>query len=166
MKNKHIDRVSTIYGTIDQVRIDSETGRSFIKVRLDNGSLIGGIINQAALPKQVDLTKIDYRLMKFDQSSEAAIQAGHEYAAVIGSPENRFISTKDHGNFITGPTTFTSHPESIRLGGVFRINGLHTSTMASSIVTPMPLLILDIPGQNIISILNETFKDFKTILGI
>jgi hypothetical protein len=76
------------------------------------------------------------------------------------------VSTKKYGNFIVGPTTFTAHPESVRIGGIFRFNGLLTSTVPSTIVSPVSTLILDIPGENLIKILNSTFEEFKTILAL
>lgn len=170
MKNLKDDLTTqkTFFGKIEDVKLDYKSGMAYVTVRLPDGSLLGGEYNseEEDISQNVDLTQLDYKVLKLLSTSEAAIQAGDEVAAVIGSPKYRLVSTKKYGNFIVGPTTFTAHPESVRIGGVFRFNGLLTSTIPSTIISPVSTLILDIPGENMIKILNSTFEEFKSILGI
>lgn len=157
----------TFFGKINDIRIDKETGMAFVTVRLSDGSLLGGFRStNEDLSKNVDLSEIDYKVLKLLPSSEAALVLTDESVSLLGSVGYRIVSTKRYGNFIVGPTTFTAHPESVRIGGVFRFNGLLTSTVPSTIVTPVSTLILDIPGENLIRVLNSTFDEFRSILGL
>ena len=76
----------------------------------------------------------------------------------------RVVSAADYGNFIIGPTTFSSHPENIRIGNVFRLNGLLTSTMASTIVTPIPVLVFDNPIQDSIKNAVSLTKEYSQFI--
>lgn len=95
------------------------------------------------------------KIFKNNQDSDSYIKLGDEEVILSGDSYNRFMSTKEHGNFIIGPTIFTTHPENIKFGGVFRINGLNTSTMASTIITPIPMLEFEYPAQNLLNDIND-----------
>lgn len=155
------------YGTVNDIVIDEETGIAYVTVKLPDGTLLGGIrAKEDATEHPIDISQIDYKLLKHTDSSTSAVQVGEEQISMLGSEKHRFVTTKRYGNFIVGPTTFTAHPESVRIGGVFRFNGLMTSTMPSTIVTPISTLILDLPGKNLIKELKSILSEYKTILGL
>lgn len=155
------------YGTVNDIVIDEKTGIAYVTVKLPDGTLLGGIRpKEDPTDKPVDISQINYKLLKHTDGSTSAVQVGEEQISIVGSEKHRFVSTKRYGNFIVGPTTFTAHPESVRIGGVFRFNGLLTSTMPSTIVTPISTLVLDLPGKNLIKELKSTLLEYKTILGL
>jgi len=103
------------------------------------------------------------KVIKLKHDTIAYIEIESDRATIGSSPDNRIISDGKTGNYIVGKTIFTTHPENIKMGGVFQINGLNTSTMASTIVTPIPMFTFSFPMENTLDFLNETLQD---ILGL
>ena len=103
------------------------------------------------------------KVIKLRHSSSAYVEVESDRVSLGSSKNNRIISDGRTGNYIVGKTIFTSHPEHIKMGGVFQINGLNTSTMASTIVTPIPMFTFSFPMENTMNFLNETLQD---ILGL
>ena len=95
------------------------------------------------------------KIFKSNKDANSCIKLENESITLSGDAYNRFMSTKEHGNFIAGPTVFTAHPENIKFGGVFRINGLNTSTMASTIITPIPMFEFEYPMKNLLNDITE-----------
>lgn len=104
------------------------------------------------------------KISKLRASSPAYIEVEDEQVSIGSSPENRIITDGKTGNYIVGKTVFTAHPEDIKMGGVFQINGLNTSTMASTIVTPIPMFTFSFPMENTMNFLNETLKDVLELI--
>ena len=99
------------------------------------------------------------KIIKLRGPSTAYIEVKDEQVTVGSSPDNRIVTDSKTGNYVVGKTIFTAHPEDIKMGGVFQINGLNTSTMASTIVTPIPMFTFSFPMENTMTFLNETLKD-------
>lgn len=60
------------------------------------------------------------------------------------------ISThEDSGNYIMGPTSFSSPPSSVRMGGIYKFNPLTMSGLPSTVITPIPVFKFDLPIKNI-----------------
>jgi len=104
------------------------------------------------------------KIIKLRDSTKAFMKVEADSVTMGSSPENRIMTNAEHGNFVVGPTVFTSHPEKIKMGGVFQINGLNTSTMASTIVTPIPMFTFSFPLEDTISFLNEALIDVAGLL--
>lgn len=146
--------------TISDVKI-LDDGRILVKAIDENGNSIGGIMpagfqDELEGDNNINKEEFKYKILKSNQESESGVKSKDGYGAIYGSESNRIMSTKDYGNIIVGPTTFTSHPEEIRLGGVFRFNGLLTSTMPSTIITPVSTLVFDFP-------LGDTLKELGKV---
>ena len=152
-----------LYGTIVDVDI-KEDGSAFAKVQID-GNIIGDTNNADEIQKSfietpsINQTEVHFKSLKVSQDAPSMVKTSNNYSAIIGSANNRIVSSEKYGNFILGPTTFNSHPENIRVGGVYRLNGLLTSTMPSTIVTPIPVLVFDFP-------MVQAVKGMKDILKI
>ena len=159
-------KLRTKYGHITDVK---ETSDGVVYVKAESGGEpIGGYypdktVDQPVIPQQA-IGNI--RIIKTAPDAKTALKVAKDYAAIIGSPLYRFVSSERYGNFVMGPTTFTAHPESIRIGSVYRFNGLLTSTVPSTIVTPVPALKLDLPGENIINLLQDLQKSFERLINI
>jgi len=65
--------------------------------------------------------------------------------ATIAASPNSIVSTRDAGNFINGPVSFSSPFTKMRFGGVHKFNSLLANTMPSNVVTPIPVLEVDLP---------------------
>lgn len=161
--------MKTVYGTvIDSVLL--EDGRVYVKVVDKNGHVLGGIMagneqeeqlrSQAVNPKEAD-----FKVIKSDQDAKSSIKATSSYVGLLGGKTNRIVSSDKYGNFIVGPVTFTEHPESIRIGGVFRFNGMLTSTMPSTIITPMSTLVFDSPTKALLSAVSRVSKEYSELMS-
>jgi len=87
-------------------------------------------------------------LLKSNNASSAFVDIQDEYTQIASGP-NSITTTRDAGNFINGPVSFSSPPTSYRFGGVFRFNPLIATCIPSTIATPIPTLTLDVPIKNI-----------------
>jgi len=161
--------IETIYGKIINVDV-KENGNVYVKIVVD-GNVIGegersgeqqkGVLN---LPS-INQNEIKYKSMKMGQNSPSMVKASYNYSSLIGSSVNRIVSSEKHGNFILGSTTFTSHPENIRISGVYRLNGLLTSTMPSTIVTPIPMLVFDFPLTQAVSSVKTMLESYNEMIS-
>ena len=156
----------TTYGKIIDIRI-GEDGLPEVKVELSNGEVVGGYEQgKPDLTPRLNVLQANYKIFKFSENSPASVQAKDDAVYLMGSKVNRFVSTRDFGNFVSGPTTFIEHPQNIRIGGVYRFNGQLTSTVPSTIMTPIPTLVLDIPGEATLRTLKNILTDFKQMIGL
>jgi len=134
-----------------------------IKIKLNDSSpLNSGTKQEEMTPVNIEDLK-SVRIIKPNDLSSTSLKLTEEYAAITGSDFNR-IASSEVGNFIVGPTAFTAHPESIRIGGIYRFNGLLTSTMASTMINPISTLVLDIPGLDVLKQITKTLNEFKSFL--
>jgi len=152
-------------GIITDVKV-LDDGRVLVKATDDYGTLIGGQMpygfqDDVAKDSSVNTKEFSYKIMKSSESSESSIKAKDGFVSLNGSADNRIMSTKDYGNIIVGPTTFTAHPEEIRIGGMFRFNGLLTSTVPSTIITPVSTLVFDFPLGDTLKQLAEVSANFS-----
>jgi len=142
-----------------------DDGRILVKAYDNNGSLIGGKMpdgfqDDLEGDDNINKEEFKYKILKSNQESESGVKSKAGYGSIYGSDSNRIMSTQEFGNMIVGPTTFTSHPEDIRIGGVFRLNGLLTSTMPSTIITPVSTLVFDFPLADTLKELGKVSATF------
>jgi len=138
-----------------------ENGLTYVKVAVGD-HVLGSASNKDSITdiensEDIELSEFKSRIIKSSGNTSASIKAAPSYAALIGDHLSRIITTEKHGNFIVGPTTFTAHPSMIRINGIYKFNGLITSTMPSTIVTPVPVLEFDFN-------LYESLKNLKSNL--
>ena len=156
------------HATIADVDV-KENGSVFVKVKYADGTVIGPKVSDegqrvpAKMPS-VNLAQANYKNLKSSQDAPSMVKATENYSAIIGSPVNRIVSSEKYGNFVLGPTTFTAHPENIRIGGVFKLNGLMASTMPSTIITPIPTLIFDYPMADAMKFMSSLVKEFSSFV--
>lgn len=73
----------------------------------------------------------------------------HEGQAMIAAGPNSISTTREDGNFINGPLSISSTIDSIRVGGMFKFNPALMTGIPSTIITPIPVLTLDMPVKNV-----------------
>ena len=86
-------------------------------------------------------------IIKDKPESSSFAQIGEGYSQIASGP-NSITTTNDAGNFIHGPTSFSSSIENIKVGGIFRFNPMLSTGIASTMITPMPVFKLDLPVKN------------------
>lgn len=71
------------------------------------------------------------------------MSVGYKEAYMRGG-DNVIYTSSNLGNIIKGKTAFTSRPDQIKWGGLWKFNPLTLSTVPSTIMTPIPMFTLDI----------------------
>lgn len=87
-------------------------------------------------------------LLKNDNASSSFLNI-EEGSSQIASGPNSITTTRDAGNFINGPISFTAPHTSMRFGTVFKLNPLLATCVPSTLATPISTFILDIPIKNV-----------------
>lgn len=90
-------------------------------------------------------------IIKDKPESSSFVQVGEGYSQLASGP-NSITTTNDAGNFIQGPVSFSSSIENIKIGGIFRFNPMLSTGIPSTMVTPVPVLTIDLPLSNIATI--------------
>ena len=102
--------------------------------------------------------KTDKKVLRYRPTSKSGIALRDERVAMAGSAKNHIVSDAKFGNFLSGPTSVMADVTQIRLSGLWTLRSTLPSTVASTIVTPHPVLQLDIPYNNA--------NIFKTVLDL
>lgn len=76
------------------------------------------------------------------------MSVGYKEAWMQGG-DNVIYTSASTGNIIKGKTAFTSRPDQIRWGGLWKINPLTLATVPSTIMTPIPMFTLDLSAGGI-----------------
>lgn len=66
----------------------------------------------------------------------------------LASGPNSVTATNDSGVFVNGPLSISSSIHNIKVSGIFRFNSMLSTGISSTMVTPLPVLKLDLPIQN------------------
>lgn len=83
-------------------------------------------------------------IIKESPSSSCFLQTGTDYTQIAAGP-NSVTVTREGGNYIQGPVSFSSPVSNIKVAGVFRFNSLLSTGIPSTMITPIPVLKLDLP---------------------
>jgi hypothetical protein len=155
-------------GAVSEVYLQ-EDGAVFVKV-VSNGTPVGKVsgpqfdrINRKL--RRINPVDVDYKIIKSSPQASGGLKASPGWSGITGDQRTRIISTKGYGNFIVGPTTFVARPEEIRIGGAFKLNPLLTSTMPSTIVTPLPVLLYDPKIIDTLENITKQAADFLNVIG-
>jgi hypothetical protein len=73
------------------------------------------------------------------------VEANDEEASIRGSSDNGFYSSRQFGNIVKGPISFSAQPHEIRIGGLMTLHPLLMSGFPSTIVTPIPTMQWSLP---------------------
>jgi len=83
-------------------------------------------------------------IVKDKINSDSSLILTPNDAIIVAGPYS-ISATKDAGNFINGPVSISSPFTKIRFGGVYKFNSLLANTMPSNVITPIPVLEIDLP---------------------
>ena len=101
-------------------------------------------MSQTLDPKKIS----QRRLMRVQDSLNTGVFAEATSAGIVGNADNSMVSS-DKGNAINGKLSVMAFPSDIRIGGMWKLNPLLLSTVPSTIVTPVPVLVFDVPGKDL-----------------
>ena len=87
-----------------------------------------------------------------------------EGAATIASGPISVSTVRDAGVFINGPVSISSNINNFKMAGIYRFNPMLSTGIPSTMITPMPVLTLDLPLKNA-SMLGGIAKIMTSLLG-
>ena len=88
-------------------------------------------------------------IIKDTAGSSSFVQVTEGSSQIASGPVSVSV-TNDRGVFINGPVSISSPIDRIKVGGgIFRFNSMLSTGIASTMVTPMPVLKVDLPVSNI-----------------
>ena len=90
------------------------------------------------------------KILKTSAGSSSMVIAADSYSQITSGPMS-VTADRDGGVFINGPVSFTSQVDNIKIGGIFKLNPLLSTCMPSTMITPIPTLVMDIPIKNLTS---------------
>lgn len=105
------------------------------------------------------------KLIKFKPSSGAGVSIKDQTVAMVGDKNHHITSDGQFGNFLTGKTSFLTDVSQIRVSGFWTFRPELLSTVASTIVTPNPVLDFHVPFNNlqVIKTVLDLFKQALTV---
>jgi hypothetical protein len=155
-------------GTLVQIA-DYDSQKHLVDVtRLDGTPLEGS----RTVEKEVEQKKVyeieNRRVLKIDDDSNGSVlEVTNNYARLSGNKENGFFSYKEDGNnIIKGPLSIAAMPGQVRLGGITTLNPLLISCFPSTIVSPMPTCIFNIPGVQAVKYLQKAVGTMATLVAV
>lgn len=92
---------------------------------------------------------IDKKVWKTSLNAEAGMTVTGDISIIQGNKKN-FVASTPEGNYISGKVSLISAPSDIRIGGMWTFNDQLTSTLPSTIVTPIPVLRLSPPVEGLV----------------
>lgn len=90
------------------------------------------------------------KVMKTAPDSSSMVIAGDTYSQIT-SGANSITTTRESGNYINGPLSISSPIDNIRVNGVYKFNPQLSTGLPSTMMTPIPTLVFDIPIKNLAS---------------
>lgn len=88
------------------------------------------------------------KVIKETADSSCMVVAANTYTQITAGP-NSITTTKESGNYINGPLSISSSIENIKVSGMFKFNPQLNTGLASTLITPIPVLVFDLPVKNL-----------------
>lgn len=90
------------------------------------------------------------KVIKEKPESSCMLVTADTYTQITAGP-NSITTTREEGNFINGPLSISANIDNIRVGGIYKFNPQLSTGLPSTMITPIPTLIFDIPVKNLAS---------------
>lgn len=90
------------------------------------------------------------KVIKTSPESSDMIIAGQGYTQLT-SRANSVTVSGESGVYINGPLSIAAQMENIKVGGIFKVNPLMSSCLPSTLITPIPTFVMDMPIKNLTS---------------
>jgi hypothetical protein len=86
--------------------------------------------------------------LKLGPESKAGVEVTDRNVTVAADKDN-FVSVDESGIYIVGPQSWVTTPENIRVAGLWTQNTAYRQMIPSTIVTPIPNLVVNPPIKGI-----------------
>jgi hypothetical protein len=90
------------------------------------------------------------KVLKTTPNSSDMVIAGTGYSQITSGPVS-VTASSDSGIYLNGAVSFTAAPDNIKLSGIFKFNPILASCLPSTMITPIPTLVMDMPIKNLSS---------------
>lgn len=87
-------------------------------------------------------------------------------ASIRGSSTSGLYSSREFGNIVKGPTSFSAQPHEMRVGGLQTFHPLLTSGFPSTIVTPIPVFQWSLPSAAMLGPIAKDVALMAALVGI
>ena len=87
----------------------------------------------------------NFKSLKLNEKGKAGIKTGDTWASLAGGDSSNFISADNTGVSVGGSVSFQSLSHQIKIGGLSKFNYWPLLFVPSTIFTPFPVLIPNLP---------------------
>ena len=94
------------------------------------------------------------------------IEVNDTETSIRGSSTNGFHSTREFGNIVKGPISFSAEPHEMRVSGLMTFHPLLSSGFPSTIVTPIPTFQWSLPSASMLGPVAKDIALIGTLVGI
>ena len=95
------------------------------------------------------------KVLKASAASSSMVIAGESYSQITSGPVS-VTASGEGGVYINGALSITSQVDNIKIGGIFKLNPLLSTCLPSTMITPIPTLVMDMPIKNLASVAGIT----------
>jgi len=105
------------------------------------------------------------KIIKSNAASDAGVVVADNVVR-INSKEDNGVMVDERGVTITGPVSFVSGTNHIRVGGLWTFNNPTRLMIPSTLATPSPVLIVDSPVKQLANIMKDASVMIALIGGL
>lgn len=166
-KNSTMKR-SEFTGTLVTIQDYNPAHHSLKVVRASDGKPVRSNVTTAQnITKSKPFEQSNAKTFKTLAAPDAPIlEVNDSEASLRGSSTNGLYSSREFGNIIKGPTSFSAQPHEMRMGGLHTLHPLLASGFASTIVTPIPTFQWSLPTGAMLGPIAKDVALMATLIGI
>jgi hypothetical protein len=94
------------------------------------------------------------KTFKSDSDAVAGVSVSKTSVRMNGNRDN-YVLTDEKGTTISGPTSFVSGSDQIRIGGLWTMNNQLLLSLPSTMATPTPVLMINPPVKQLASVMAD-----------
>lgn len=167
------DKNSPIKKSVDSGRLviieDYIPGTHTLKIKdYKTGKPVRGPLSspEKVIQSKVFEQNLSMTLKTLPTQNGPIVEVNDGEASIRGSSTNGLYSSKDFGNIVKGPTSFSAQPHEMRVGGLQTFHPLLTSGFPSTIVTPIPVFQWSLPSAAMLGPIAKDVALMATLIGI
>lgn len=159
---------SELAGTLVVIQDYDPAHHSLKLTRLSDGK---PVVDKITTTENVQKTKIFEQPVSISFKTLAApdspiLEVDDTEASLRGSATNGFHSTREFGNIVKGPISFSAEPHEMRVSGLMTFHPLLSSGFPSTIVTPIPTFQWSLPSATMLGPIAKDIALIGTMVGI
>ena len=94
------------------------------------------------------------KTLKSSPDAESGVVVSTNVSRIHGNKDN-YVMADERGVTISGPMSFVSGSDQIRIGGLWTMNNQLLMTLPSTMATPTPMLIVNPPVKQFASLMKD-----------